>query len=216
MSIISGPTSNFFYHNKYEDHEKTKEKIINRITEIINNDEINTKDPFGNRCNVISSYNCPKNVNAFLSEDQEFVSKLIWNNIDKLIEKYNERNLFKLNINNSIIKEGWFNCYEKCNFQESHAHHGTPIIIENRIYIPSFSVIYILHDENDKNSTTFQYNPSKFTASFADDLGNIDTSKINDISEGTIIIFPFDFFHFVIPTIKKRITLSYNIYSHVE
>ena len=49
-----------------------------------------------------------------------------------------------------------------------------------------------------------------------DDLGIIDTCVINDISEGTVIIFPFDYYHFVTPSNKKRITISYNIFSRIN
>ena len=211
MSIVYGPTSNFFYYNKFEEHNEVKEKIMSKITEVVNNKNI--KNPFGIRCNVKSSYN--SEINGFLTEDKEFTKKLIWNNCDKLIKKYNERNIFNLNIHNSIISNGWFNYYEKTNFQESHAHYSRPVSINNQIYLPSFSVIYILHDENDKNTTSFQYNPSSFTTSFIDDLGIIDTCKINDISEGTVIMFPFDCYHFVTPSNKKRITISYNIFSKI-
>ena len=215
MSIIYAPSSNFFYHDKFEEHEKMKEKIMQNITKIINSNETNIENPFGIRCNVTSSYD-KKNMNSFLLEDHEFIDKLIWNNCAKLIKKYNERNIFKLNIKKSIIKEGWFNYYKKNNFQETHAHYGTPYKKDDEIYLPSFSAIYILHDDNNKNNTTFQYKPSSFTSLYIDDLGNIDTSLIDDICEGSIIIFPFDYYHSVMPSKKKRITLSFNIYSSIE
>ena len=210
MSIISAP-SEFLYFDKIKEHDEIKEKIMDKIKELLNTDEIKENKPFKD-CIFKTSYSKDK-VNSFLL-DKFIIKKLVWDNLDNMICKYNKLNFFKLNVSSSIITSCWFNAYEKTNFQEIHAHKIKPIYKCNNIYIPSFSLVYILHDENIANSTVFKYHSTDFIWNFINRDNSIDTSKIKNIKEGSILIFPYTFQHFVIPVMESRISIAYNLASY--
>ena len=44
--------------------------------------------------------------------------------------------------------------------------------------------------------------------------GDIDTSQIKSIKEGSVLIFPYTFQHFVIPVMKTRVSIAYNLASY--
>jgi len=210
MSFIFAP-GDFIYYQKIKEHKDIKKKIFSKIKELSNNEEVLKNKSF-KHCIFKTSIFKPE-LNSFLQE-KDILDLLVWNPIDKLIEKYNENNIFKINLSESIIIGAWFNIYEKTNFQEIHNHLDHPKIINNEIYQPSFSLIYILEDKNEGNSTVFKFHRNDFMFNFGlSTADKIDTSRIKDISEGTVIIFPYTFEHFVTPVIKDRISIAYNIYS---
>ena len=211
MSFIF-PPGDFIYYQKIKEHKDIKKKFFSKIQELSNNEEVLKNKPF-KFCIFKTSIFKPE-LNSFLLE-KDILDLLVWNPIDKLIEKYNENNIFKINLSESIVEESWFNIYEKTNFQEIHDHWGFPKIINNEIYQPSFSLIYILEDKNEGNSTVFKFDRNNFMYNFGFNSTTIDTSKIKNISEGTVIIFPYTFEHFVIPVVKDRISIAYNISSKV-
>ena len=69
-----------------------------------------------------------------------------------------------------------------------------------------FSGIYII-DQKGKNQTSFIHN----------DFGYLDTcintKNIEDIGEGTVMIFPSHLLHYVNPVDESRCTISFNITS---
>ena len=105
-----------------------------------------------------------------------------------------------------------FTYYEKDNFQESHNHVGPCVEKDGRLLHASFSIIYILHDENDKSSVMFKKaGPMPFKG--LDENVIIDTSY-SSIGEGSVIIFPSNLDHYVKPCLKTgRVTIAFNIYS---
>ena len=210
MSIITAP-SEFLYFDNIKEHNEIKSKIIDKIKNLIKTNEIKTNTPFKN-CIFKTSFN-KFEMNQFLM-DEFIVKKLVWDPLDDLINKYNTINYFKIHIKSSIITNCWFNSYEHNNFQEIHSHKDFPIYKNNNIYTSSFSLVYILHDENLTNSTVFKYNKTDFIWNFIDRNGNIDTSNISNIKEGSVLIFPHTFEHFVIPVMKTRVSIAYNIASY--
>jgi hypothetical protein len=213
MSIIFSPNQ-FLYYDKLKNHDILKEKLFSKITQLKDNEEI-VKNKTLSGCILKTSF-LKENFHQFLYEEL-IVKNIVWDPIDKLINKYNKLvlDIFKLKIKDSIIKEAWFNYYDKNNFQEVHTHKAPSIILNNTIYKPSFSLIYILHDENKNNNTIFKFPSNEFNYDFIINSDIINTGNIKNISEGTVIIFPFNFEHYVIPVSKNRITLAYNVYSSV-
>ena len=210
MSIISAP-SEFIYFDNIKEHNEIKSRIIDKIRNLLKTDEIKMNRPF-DKCIFTTSFK-KEEMNKFLL-DEFILKKIVWEPLDDLINKYNKLNYFKMYITSSIITSCWFNSYEKTNFQEIHDHKSEPIYKDNKIYTTSFSLVYIVHDENISNSTVFKYNNSEFIWNFIDRNGSIDTSRIKNIREGSVIIFPFSFQHFVIPVMKTRVSIAYNLASY--
>ena len=210
MSIISAP-SDFLYFDQIKEHDEIKEKIIDKINDLLRTDEVKENKPFKD-CIFKTSFKKDK-VNSFLLDDF-IVNKLVWDPLDNLICKYNKLHFFKISVSSTIITSCWFNAYEKTNFQEIHEHKTKPFAIFNNVYTPSFSLVYILHDENLSNSTVFKYPTTDFIWNFITGNNKIDTSRIKNIKEGTILIFPYTFQHFVTPVTKSRVSIAYNLASY--
>ena len=210
MSIISAP-SEFLYFDQIKEHDEIKEKIMDKINDLLQTDDIQKNKPFKD-CIFKTSFRKDE-INSFLL-DEFIVKKLVWDPLDNLICKYNKLNFFKLNVSSTIVTSCWFNAYEKTNFQEIHSHKTEPIYRFNNIYTPSFSLVYILHDENMANSTVFKFKNTDFIWNFINKNGSIDTSEIKNIREGSVIIFPYSFQHFVTPVMKSRVSIAYNLASY--
>ena len=192
----------YVYWTKVENHEKIKEKYMKKIQ----NNENRTYWPF---CNVKTTFDMKNN---FL--DNEDINEIIWDKIDDMIYQVNKSSDMKIKPTNSLLKEYWLNFYENNNFQELHNHLVNPKVIDGVTYYPSFSGIYILHDENDVNNTVFNANYGvhlPFLPLF--EQFSVDTSKYDDVKEGVVIIFPSTLQHLVKPCSKERITIAFNVYS---
>lgn len=200
----------YVYWEKLPEHEKLKSEILPVINNIKNATEL--KNPFVS-CRLTTNFNYENTMDRFLSDDQ--INNIVWKPIDNMIKEINEIYNFKIFTKDSIVQTYWFNYYEKGDFQEAHSHRNVPIRINNKTYHPSFSMIYVINDENDESSTTFTgftdsfppFSPSHISPVFK-------TSSIDDIKEGSVIIFPSSLYHHVDPIkIGGRITLAFNIYS---
>ena len=199
--LLSFPR-NCVYWSKVENHEKIKK--LNYVQEI--------------------SYKIPKtthnihNENNFL--DDEDINEIIWDKIDDMIYQINKsENFTECNIrpSNTILYEYFVNNYDTNDFIDSHDHLVNPIYIDDEMYFPSFSGIYILHDKNDMNNTVFRTSHGiqlPFLPYFSQYI--IDTSEHDDVKEGVVIIFPSTLEHFVKPCLKERITISFNMYSRYD
>ena len=210
MSIISAP-SEFLYFDQIKEHKEIKAKIIDKINDLLQTDEVKENKPF-KHCIFKTSFNKDE-INKFLL-DEYIIKRIVWDPLDNLISKYNKQHFFKMCLSSTIITHYWFNAYEKTNFQEIHHHNTKPFYFSNNIYTPSFSLVYILHDENLTNSTVFRYPTTEFIDNFINQNNKIDTSKIKNIKEGSVLIFPVTFQHFVIPVMKSRVSIAYNLASY--
>jgi len=201
---------NYVYWEKLSEHEKLKSEILPVIKNIKNTTEL--KNPFAS-CQFTTNFNYKNTMEKFLSNEQ--INSIIWKPIDNMIKEINETYNFKISTQDSIVQTYWFNYYEKGDFQEAHNHRNASIRINDKTYHASFSVIYIINDENDESSTTF----TAFTDSFPPFLPPhispaFKTSSISDIKEGCVIIFPSTLSHHVDPIkVGGRITMAFNIYS---
>ena len=97
-----------------------------------------------------------------------------------------------------------------------HNHNNLPKVIDGKRYDDIFSMIYILHDEESSpvifrmDDTEIPFYPMKRTVDF-------NTSRVDEIKEGTILIFSSHLNHSVIPVKHSgRTTIAFNIVCSFE
>jgi predicted 2-oxoglutarate/Fe(II)-dependent dioxygenase YbiX len=141
--------------------------------------------------------------------DNETIDKIVTENLEKMIS---ETNCFpEKKPTETLISHYWFNVYEKGDFQEMHNHNTIPRVINGKRFDDIFSMIYILHDEESStvlfriDDTEIPFYPMKCTVDFA-------TPMVDDIKEGTILIFSSHLKHAVIPVKQSgRTTIAFNV-----
>ena len=114
---------------------------------------------YSSRLNTSFDYNPEKmnQENLFLHDDL-IIDNVVTNPIKHMIASHN-KNTFNINITNTLVQKHGGIIMKK-DFQEPHMHTGDDVQIDDKLYTPTFSVVYILHDENDGNNTIFQkFNP---------------------------------------------------------
>jgi len=203
MSFYYFP-SEFVYWDKVENHDEIKKEFLPKILEVSKSKKNN---PFDN-CKFNTSFTCNNN-----KLDSNVMNKKMLDNVifcfKKMIKGYEK---FKtINFKKLMIFDGWWNVYDESEFQEEHTHCGEPIYKDNTLFYPLFSVVYILHDDNEKSSIVFKKNaPLPFEKPYIEETFR--TEEIKEIKEGTILIFPSNLRHLVKPCIKPgRVTIAYNI-----
>lgn len=203
-------TSDFVYwaQLKKEDHENIKNTLLPQVREKDKNVEYFGKFDYGD---AVTSYFDP-NGNDFLMKEDLF-NKIVWEPLDNMLKEHNKNNEYNnILISNSIISSGWYTSYKENSVFHQHHHYTIkPIIINGKTYYSSFSLIYILNDENEHNCTKFTSYDTLFTVN-GDVTYNTKFNK--EIGEGTVLIFPSRLLHMVdLPEIKGRVTIAYNIFS---
>ena len=208
MSIIFFP-AHFLYLKNNDNHNELKKELLPKILET--KETIKDDKPF-NACLFETSFD-REELNKKIFFESEELKTMIWNNIENAIDIYNKNiSYFKINIKQSLLTRVWYNIYNKGSnhFQEYHRHDVNPTIKDNKLYHPTLSGIYILHDNNKVNNTIFK----SYVSPFSNTRHNIiDTSNINNISEGTILLFPSSLEHCVKPVLEDRVTIAFNIHS---
>ena len=101
MSIIFSPNQ-FLYYDKLKNHDILKEKLFSKITQLKDNEEI-VKNKTLSGCILKTSF-LKENFHQFLYEEL-IVKNIVWDPIDKLINKYNKLvlDIFKLKIKGIFI-----------------------------------------------------------------------------------------------------------------
>lgn len=209
--------SEFVYWENVENHKEIKKELFPLILE---KDSKTENKPF-DTCKFNSSFhktdfNLYANENHFLMNDKFINIIMIY--LEKMINMYNGTtdNLIKIKKCDLAITSGWWNRYDTGDHQEIHTHKGPPFIMSGKNFYPIFSIIYILHDENEKSSIVFKKDGPLPLIAPHDDVIFL-TSNVKDMKEGTILIFPYNLQHMVKPCIKPgRITISYNVYSSFQ
>jgi len=200
----------YWFNIESEKHEKIKQMLLPKIELEESEASETTTNYFPLGSDAFTNYS--KRPSYML--DDFITNTIVWDPVDDMIKRNNETDNYQISIDKSKIVEHWFTSYKVGDFFERHHHKGFPTIPsgENEYYYPTFSFIYILQDDNQKNSTTFidtnayMFSPHVETS--------IHTSDICDIKEGTVMIFPVHLTHAVKKNVKgKRITLAYNISS---
>jgi hypothetical protein len=188
--------SKFLYWEEIENHKEIKKNILNPILEHSNSlDKLYTNKEHLEYCEdraCKTTYFLEGEQDKFLInllEQNDHLNSIIWNVIDRLLQND------KLNLNEypkrSRIDKLWYNVYSKGGHHDMHTHGGHE----------GFGGIYIL-DLHEKNTTTFFTPGNRFFEK---------TYYLDDVKEGTVIIFPTDLIHCVHPSLKNRVTISFNI-----
>jgi len=216
MGIFYFPC-NFVYWRNLENHDSLK-KFIKELLD--NNPELLKRHDLVK--NGLSTFTKEK-TGCFYEEfkNHELIKTVIWDTIDQLLDTLNSReNTEKIEIKGSIINSYWFSVYDANSTVRCHNHcdRGRPVsYVGGETFYGAISLIYIVSDENEKNQTVF-LQPSSSGVNAHEFLENIfDTSFIDEIGEGTVLVFPSNLHHEVTTIVKPgRIVFSANIsFSHV-
>jgi hypothetical protein len=192
----------FVYSQKVNNHNQIKTKILKEI-----NLRKNTEEPCWELSKLTTSFRNTKEYNEFLYSD-DIANDIVWNPLNNMFKEIKDIiNFSWATPKSSIISNSWYNIYEKGDCQEIHEHISS---YNTKSYIPSFSMIYIVDNEGQKNTTVFR---KRFPLTGKSPHVNAiyDTANCEDIVEGTVMIFPYHLEHYVLPETNKKITCSYNI-----
>ena len=212
MPHIQFPTT-YVYWEKLKKHDELKKKYMPIIDKIEQTHPNKTKqNPFSKSgCSIKNISILHSELNTFLEKDD--INTIIWNPIDNFIKDINSQYQCKIDVKDSIIDHYWFCTYDKHDNQELHDHYDHVRHINGIEYHTTFSGIYILNDDNESSSIIFRsplHQPfDKLRSNY-----HLDTGTIDDIGEGTVLIFPCQLSHMVRKTIKPgRRTIAFNIFS---
>jgi hypothetical protein len=212
--------ANFVYWEKVKDHDKIKDRLLDEINKRESCDSVHKKDVLLTKSS--SDYHSRTNdiANCFTETD---IKNIIWEPLDHVLEEMNSRkHATKIVANESYITASWYTRYESNGSMKLHTHSSGSYIRDGKMYTPTFSMIYILNNENECNSTIFVETASENRISIMGPAyannGNMEhqfhTKDVKEISEGTILIFPSSLYHMVdITPIPGRITIAINIAS---
>ena len=184
--------SPFLFYCNIPNHKEIKENYYPLILNSFR--EIDVNPPLDWNCNVKTTVNYEL---SFLREDH-LLDSIVWNPMDQMLKEV------KLNYypKNSDVSTIWANLYQEMFFQEVHNHVGPH-------NLSHFAGIYII-DQRGKNQISF----TNYDNHFGYLNTRINTKEIEDIGEGTVMIFPSHFLHYVNPVDKPRCTISFNINSN--
>ena len=191
----------YVHWGQVKDHENIKSKLLPIINSLISKNKYT--NPF-KACTMTTNFS---KMSDFM--DRETMDKIIGTHLEEMVS---ETNCFPiLKPLDAIVTEYWFNVYQKGDFQEMHNHRCLPLLKNGKRYDNIFSIVYILNSEED-NSTIFKlmgtdtpYFPMMKDCDFY-------TGGIEEIKEGTLLIFSSQLNHFVRPIKKSgRITIAFNV-----
>ena len=208
MSFIS-IISQFLYYRTIPEHEEIKKQLMPKILE----QEERFKNNKQNLQNAYTNFFTDVPViehSAFLVE-LSVIRPIVTQTIDEVINHMKSNNILPIPpYTEYFITNSWYTRYNTGGNFDYHSHGHSQSIIDGQVAHTAFSIIYILSDQNDANSTVFTTHDRNYLS--IADIGVIDTTDFSDIKEGTVIIFPSNFQHKVKPIkIPNRITISYNI-----
>jgi hypothetical protein len=208
MGIKLFPT-NFVYWEPVSNHDKIKPILIDKILKEHKKHENNKSE----LVNAHTSYIHNQNVLYFTPP--EFHMDLVWKPVKNAIQELTSKNIFdETEITDLMLYSDWYTKYDNNGSMGLHAHIKEQSIYYNKkIYKSFISLIYILHDENERNSTCFKVLPGFPPLSTGPQKEIIyDTSCNSEIKEGVVIAFPSSLLHEVVPVkIPGRITIAFNV-----
>ena len=208
MSFIS-IISQFLYYRTIPEHEEIKKQLMPKILEQeeeFKNNNIGLENAYTNFSSEIKWHEN----NSFLVEPS-VIKPIVLQTIDEVISHIKTNNILPIPPYKEYLISGcWYTRYNTGGSFEYHNHGHAQFVNNGRVAYTAFSIIYILSDENEANSTVFTTHDRNYL-SISDSI-QIDTMDLHDIKEGTVIVFPANFDHKVKPVkIPNRIVLSYNV-----
>ena len=208
MSFIS-IISQFLYYRTIPEHEEIKKQLMPKILEQeekFKNNNTNLQNAY---TNFSSEGKCHEH-SSFLVEPS-VLKPIVLQTIDEVISHIKTNNILPIPPYKEYLISGcWYTRYNTGGSFEYHNHGHAQFVNNGRVAYTAFSIIYILSDENEANSTVFTTHDRNYL-SISDSI-QIDTMDLHDIKEGTVIVFPANFDHKVKPVkIPNRIVLSYNV-----
>ncbi len=208
MGIFYFPC-NFVCWKNVENHNKIKEMLIPKIESLKTIHKNNKKG----LTNASTNYGIDET--PIFTSHENMTKYIVWDPLDSVINELNSRsNTDNINVRESVIGNSWYTYYESGGTFKYHTHTGNGIFKDGKYYKPTFSMIYILKDENRCNTTEFMETTHDNISISSDFQTFFDTSTIEDIKEGTVLIFPSSLYHTVSPVkIPGRITIAINIFS---
>jgi len=217
MSCIS-IVSQFLYFRTLPEHEEIKKQLLPKILEqkdVYKNNNMGMENAYTTYNNDPTTVHPVSNDTTFLL-DEQIITPVVRQSIKEAIDHMKRNNMLPLPCYKGYtISRSWYTRYAIGVKFQSHSHGQDPVIIQGYVGQPAFSIIYILNDQNDKNSTFFESHDRNYlprTSSI-----QIDTANIHDIKEGTVIVFPSTFLHGVTSIkVPNRVTISYNVYGIMD
>jgi hypothetical protein len=213
MGIFYFPT-NFVYWEHVQNHEEIKQLFLDKIKDI----RYKYKDNHQGLVNGYTSYGIKDNTLLNLLRDYNGIAdQVVWNPINQAIKQLiPNRSANPITLKKSVLSDTWFNEYKDGGLFEYHIHNNSyrPYYENGKLYTPSFSLIYILQDEGQPNTTSF-LNPFSMYVSTEENFDTFfDTRHESEIKEGTVLVFPSTLYHNVreIQT-PNRITVAINVHS---
>lgn len=194
----------FVYWRQVVDHKKLKEELYPKIME----SEDSLYRPWDS-CNAKSSMS-KKDLNEKVFT-REVLKKILWEPFDEFMSEFSSSYKLPLGVPSNSKVDSWYNLYYDNDYQESHNHVQPSYTYGANEYHTLYAAIYILH-QTGPSKTVFR-KTSNTPGTWTGDTVSYDTSKIENIKEGSIIIFPTYLDHYVLPATGNRITLSFNISS---
>ena len=191
----------YVHWGQVKDHENIKSKLLPIINSLISENKYT--NPF-KACSMKTNF---LEKTDFI--DNEMKNKIVSENLIKMIS---ETNCFpEKNPTETLITEYWFNVYEKGDFQEMHNHNTVPKVIDGKRCDDIFSVIYILHEE-ESTDVVFRVDNTEIPFYPMKHIINFGTSRVDEIKEGTILIFSSHLNHTVFPVKQSgRTTIAFNV-----
>jgi hypothetical protein len=195
MSNLHIFPSQFVYWEKIKNHEEIKNFLLPKIKEhshslftLMSEDKIKSCEQ--QKCKT--SYFVNDHFLEKIFKEYDYENDIIWNPIDNMLNRKD------LNISRypseSNIRNLWYNIYSPGGNHKVHTHGNDS----------GFSGIYIL-DLNEKNTTIFE--------NFGGNTYLDHRFDTKHIEEGCVVIFPRNLLHYVNPSLKNRVTISFNILS---
>ena len=200
----------FVYYTQVPNHQKIKERLLTTVKE-----QEQSKESWP-ESNAETSYFKEKN-NQILRESY-ILDSIAYEPMDQMLAELGEICPESTPApTGSFVHSIWYTIYHQGQHQEIH-NHGPACneIRGGKEYHVLYSGIYILEmPENVRNTTVFTRARPQFGNVVKVDRENINTAQIEDIKEGTVLLFPYYMDHFVQPLeeYESRVTIAFNIMS---
>ena len=158
-----------------------------------------------------------------LNNNKDIIEDIVWKTLNELIKKLNSRpNYLPLKIDNSFITKSWFINYEDSGSISLHNHHEVfpPVMNNGKPYKMTFSMFYVVKNDNPDNpgNQTEFIQPTRSGTSVSQGYDTrFKISDIDDMKEGTVVIFPSNLYHQHRPIGKQNLlVLAFNICSSFQ